>query len=189
MANYSGLVTVDISSFDAFTNEILGNAYDVDFLCGFQCVDLPKLLAGNAGRSAPYWKSGTRGYARDGWLDIDSRNYNIGTLFTPVYNKRDVRVGDIVILDATSTNPYGHVAFATTDWNDNTRNVVLLGQNQVNPSAEVGHPTTMTSVNVSTFLGGFRFKDWNQIEPTNTKYRRGHFKWVLYARKLRSKNK
>lgn len=186
MANYSGLVTVDISSFDAFTNEILGNGYDVDFLYGFQCVDLPKLLAGNAGRSNPYWKSGNLGYARDGWLDIDSRNYNMAVYFTPVYNKRDVRKGDIVVLDATTSNPYGHVAFATTDWNNSITYAPLLGQNQVNPNPTTGHVTTITSVNISTFLGGFRFKDWNQQPANNGIYRKGNFPWVLYFRKLRN---
>lgn len=187
MANYQGLVQVDITSFDAFLNEVNGNGYDVDYLYGYQCVDLPKLLAGNAGRTSPYWKSGSSGYAREGWTDVDSRNYNAGTLFIPIYNKRDIKRGDIVILNATASNPYGHVAFATTDWNNSTSSAPLLGQNQVDPSASVGHPTTITNVNVSTFLGGFRFKAWNQSPPLNYKYPKGHFPWVLYARKLRSK--
>lgn len=190
MANYSGLVPVDISSFSAFANEIIGNAYDVDGLFGYQCVDLPKLLTGNAGRSLPYWKSGNSGYAREGWTDTTSREYNKGNLFTLVYNKEDVRVGDVVILDQTNTNPYGHVAFATTDWNANTTYAILLGQNQEHASASQGYKTTLTNVNVTTFLGAFRFIAWQPTPPTPTVVtRKGSFKWVLYARKIRNQHK
>lgn len=189
MANYSGLVPVDITSFQAFQNATLGNGYNVDYLFGFQCVDLPKLLTGNAGRTSPYWKSGNSGYAREGWTDITSREYNKGNLFTLVYNKADIKAGDIVILNATNSNPYGHVAFATTDWNANTTSAILLGQNQVNPDPDYGHVTTLTNVNVTTFLGGFRFNAWQPTPPTPTPtYRKSHFKWVLYARKIRNKN-
>lgn len=187
MANYSGLVPVNISSFSAFANEIIDNAYDVDLLNGYQCVDLAKLLTGNAGRTSPYWKSGSSGYAREGWLDTTSREYNKGTLFTLVYNKEDVRTGDLVVLDETTTNPYGHIAFATTNWNSSTTTAPLLGQNQEHPSPTIGYKTTITNVNVSTFLGAFRFIDWQSrptVNPTKT-----HFKWSIYARKLRDRRR
>lgn len=187
MANYSGLVTVDITTFNNFKNEILHNGYDVDLVNGYQCVDLPKLLTGNAGRSSPYWKSGNSGYAREGWTDLTSREYNKGNLFTLVYNKEDVKAGDLVVLDETTSNPYGHIAFATTTWNANTTSADLLGQNQVNPNPTTGHPTTITNVNVTTFLGAFRFIAWQSTPPTPTpSARKNHFKWALYARKIRN---
>lgn len=181
------LVPVDISSYDAFRNAIMGNGYDVDGLYGYQCVDLAKLLAGNAGRPNPYWKSQPDGYAYEGWTNTASREYNAGTLFTLVYNKGEVRRGDLVVLSNTSSNPYGHIAFADSDWDSSTTSAYLVGQNQVNPSATVGHVTTLTNVNVTTFLGAFRFIAWQQIPVVTKPVKKRRFPWVVYANKLRSK--
>lgn len=187
MANYSGLVTVDISSYDAFRNAIIGNGYDVDGVNGFQCVDLAKLLAGNAGRPFPYWLSQPDGYAYEGWTNTASREYNAADYFTLVYEKADVKRGDLVVLNNTTSNPYGHIAFADSDWDASTNLAYLVGQNQVNPSASVGHITTVTAVVVTTFLGAFRFNAWQQTPAPQKKKKREGFKWVLYANKLRSK--
>lgn len=187
MANYTGLVTVDISSYAAFRSAVLGNGYDVDGVFGYQCVDMAKLLAGNAGRSAPYWESQPDGYAYEGWTNQASREYNVADYFTLVYNKADVRAGDLVVLENTTANPYGHIAFANTDWNADTLTAELLGQNQENPSPTVGYQNTLTTVNVTTFLGAFRFNAWN-TQPTPLVTHRSHFPWVLYARKLRENN-
>lgn len=183
------LTPVPITSYDAFRNAIMGNGYDVDGLYGYQCVDLAKLLAGNAGRPRPYWLSQPDGYAYEGWTNVSSRNYNAGDLFTLVYNKADVRRGDLVVLNNTSTNPYGHIAFADSDWNALTNSAYLVGQNQENPSPTVGHITTRTKVNVSTFLGAFRFIAWQQPTPTvlEKQVSRRKFPWAVYANKLRSR--
>lgn len=188
MAHYTGLVTVDISSFPAFRSAVLGNGYNVDGVYGEQCVDMAKLLAGNAGRLSPYWKSEPDGYAYEGWTNLTSREYNANTYFDLVYNKEDVKEGDLVVLNNTSSNPYGHIAFANTNWDANTTEAVLLGQNQENPSATQGYLNTLTTVNVTTFLGAFRFKAWNVTPPTPTPTTRSNFPWVLYARKLRNRN-
>lgn len=180
------LTPVNITSYEAFKANVLGNGYDVDGVYGYQCVDMAKLLAGNAGRPSPYWLSQPDGYAYEGWTNEASRNYNAGDLFTFVYNKADVRKGDLVILNNTTSNPYGHIAFADSDWDANTTSAVLLGQNQVDPNPTYGHVNTLTSVNVTTFLGGFRFIAWQQPTPTPTTRKQG-FKWVLYSRKLNDK--
>lgn len=163
------LVTVDISSYDNFKADVLGNGYDVDDLYGYQCVDMAKLLAGNAGRPSPYWKSGLSGYAREGWIDEDSRLYNANQYFTLVYNKNFVKKGDLVVLNATSSNPYGHIAFADSDWDSSTTSAILLGQNQVDPNETTGHVNTLTNVNVTTFLGAFRFIAWSEPVPVKRK--------------------
>jgi hypothetical protein len=185
------LTPVNISSYTAFKNAIMGNGYDVDEVNGYQCVDLAKLLAGNAGRAYPYWKSEPDGYAYEGWTNTSSREYNKGNLFTLVYNKSDVKTGDLVVLNNTSSNPYGHIAFADSDWDSSTTSAYLVGQNQENPSPTQGHVTTRTLVNVTTFLGAFRFIAWQEPTPPTpsrggARGRRG-FKWVLYANKLRNK--
>ena len=190
MAHYTGLTTVNISSFENFKNAILGNGYDVDGVYGEQCVDLAKLLAGNAGRTSPYWKSNPDGYAYEGWTNTSSRDYNAGSLFTLVYNKADVKIGDLVVLSNTTSNPYGHIAFATTNWDSNTSSADLLGQNQVNPSATVGHETTITNVNVTTFLGAFRFIAWQPSPPTPSytgTIRTHKFNWPVFTKNIRNR--
>lgn len=187
MAHYTGLTPVNISSYQAFKNDVLGNGYDVDGVFGEQCVDMAKLLAGNAGRPSPYWLSQPDGYAYQGWTNQASREYNVADYFTLVFNKGDVKQGDLVVLNNTTSNPYGHIAFADTDWDASTTSAVLLGQNQVNASATVGYPNTLTTVDVTTFLGAFRFTAWNQPVPPSSK-KKGSFPWVLYANKLRKRN-
>ncbi len=179
------LVPVDISSYDAFRANVLGNGYNVDGVFGYQCVDMAKLLAGNAGRPSPYWLSQPDGYAREGWTDSVSRAYNASNYFTLVYNKADIKRGDLVVLNATTSNPYGHIAFADTNWDANTVSAILLGQNQVDPNPTIGHVNTLTEINVTTFLGAFRFNAWQQPVPPTPSEKKENFKWVLYARKLR----
>lgn len=181
------LTPVNISSYDAFKNDVLGRGFDVDGVYGYQCVDMAKLLAGNAGRPSPYWLSQPDGYAYEGWTNTASRAYNAADYFTLVYNKADVRRGDLVVLNNTTSNPYGHIAFADSDWNANTTSAILLGQNQENPNPTTGHVNTLTAVNVTTFLGAFRFNAWHQpVPPTpGSAHAKTHFKWVLYTRKLK----
>ena len=163
------LVTGDLSSYNAFRAATLGNGYDVDGVFGYQCVDMAKLLAGNAGRDYPYWKSNPDGYAYEGWTNTASRAYNVANYFSLVFNKADVKTGDLVVLRNTTSNPYGHIAFADSNWNANTTSATLLGQNQVNPNPTTGHVNTLTVVDVTTFLGAFRFNDWNTpVPPTPT---------------------
>ena len=180
------LSPVNITSYEAFKAEVLGRGFDVDGVYGYQCVDMAKLLAGNAGRPSPYWKSGLTGYAREGWTDPDSRAYNQQEYFDLVYNKAYVKKGDLVVLDQTSSNPYGHIAFADSDWDASTTSAVLLGQNQVDPSATHGHVNTLTNVNVTTFLGAFRFKAWQQPTPTPTREKK-RFPFYLYRKNLQLK--
>ena len=179
------LVTVDISSYNAFKAAVLGNGYDVDGVYGYQCVDMAKLLAGNAGRTSPYWKSDPDGYAYEGWTVDSNRQYNAADYFTLVTSKADVRRGDLVVLMSTTSNPYGHIAFADSNWDASTTSALLLGQNQVDPNPTTGHVNTLTVVNITTFLGAFRFKRWQGFKHYIPE--RQKFPWVLYARKLRDK--
>lgn len=185
MPIYSGLVSVPIGSYADFKDAVLGNGYNVDGVYGCQCVDMAKLLAGNAGRQSPYWKSDPDGYAYEGWTNLTNRSYNQAIYFDLVFNKADVRQGDLVVLNNTTSNPYGHIAFADTDWNANTTSAILLGQNQENPNPTTGHINTLTNVNVTTFLGAFRFTAWHQPTPPIQRSRR--FPWFIYYRRLREK--
>ena len=181
------LVIVDVSSYEAFKNATLGNGYDVTSPYGYQCTELPKELTGSAGRTSPYWMSGT-GNAYEAWSDATSRAYNKGDMFTLVYTKGEVRKGDIVVLDKGrfTGDTTGHVAFADSDWNANTTSAVLLGQNQVDPNPTTGHVTTLTNMSVTKFLGAFRFRAWQQPTPTNQKKKK-RYPWAVFGNEIRNR--
>lgn len=178
------LVTLDITSYDSFRSATLGNGYNVDNAHGFQCWDLGAELWGNTGNySYPYLSTGNTGYAYGIWL---AREVNAGNDFTLIYNVEDVKRGDMIVLDRGrfAGDDSGHNGFADEDYNG-TNTIQMLGQNQENPNPTTGHVTTIDSMNITKFLGAFRYKAWNETPPTPPITRsKGSFKWVLYARKL-----
>ena len=188
------LVEVDISSFDAFKNATLGNGYDIDGYYGYQCWDYGALLWGNIGRyghqgtpyNYPYLSTGGTGYAYGIWL---ARTGNATDQFELIFNLSDVKKGDLVILDKGRFvgDTSGHDAYADEDYNG-TNTLRLLGQNQENPSATVGHVVTLDNMDVSKFLGAFRFKQWiaPPPPPPPVQRKKSKFPWVLYANKLRN---
>lgn len=183
------LVSVPTGTYEVFKAATLGNYYDIDGVFGAQCVDLGKLLWGNIGYPLPYLKTGPEGYAYEIWTV--SREWNAGTDFTLIYNLSDVKKGDMIIIGPTSVNGgAGHNAFADEDYTGGNT-MLLLGQNQVDPSPTVGHATTLTRLNVSAFLGAFRYKVWDgsSPEPSDPGYpvtrAKGDFPWFIYARKRR----
>ena len=191
------LVNVDITSYNAFKTATIDNGYNVDGLNGYQAEDLAMLLAGNAGRTAPYWKcndgSDTNPYFS--WSVDSNKTYNVADYFELVYNRDDVQRGDIVILENLVGYSKGHLGFADNNWGSSTTTAFILGQNQEDVSYTVGDIVTLKLLNVSSFVGGFRFKAWNSTPPTppptpptpvpETAYKR--FNWALISRKLREK--
>ena len=96
-----------------------------------------------------------------------SRTVNAGSSFTLITSMSDLKRGDVIVLGASLISDVGHIAFCDTDYNDtvaSTQRMDLLGQNQVNPSPTVGHIPTVTNLDISAFLGAFRYNEW--IEPT-----------------------
>lgn len=185
------LVEVSISSFDSFKDATIGNGYDIDGNFGFQCWDYGALLWGNIGRyghegqpyAYPYLQTGALGYAYEIWTD--SRIQNAGFQFTLIERLQDVKRGDMVILDKGrfAGDVSGHNAFADEDYNGTTT-MLLLGQNQENPNPTTGHVVTSDQMNVTKFLGAFRFKAWNR-QPPHYATRHGKFPFYLYANKWR----
>ena len=146
-AQYNGYQTVPISSYDAFRSATFGNGYDVDNAYGNQCWDGAALLWHQVGLTL---QTGNR-EARGCWNL--KRNENASDKFELIYNKEDIRRGDIVVLDI---GDYGHIAFADADYSGNT--LSLYGQNQ-------NYIEKFDSYNFSlnTFLGAFRYKGWDSI--------------------------
>ena len=187
------LVQVDISSYDAFRAATMGNGYDIDGSYGYQCWDYGALLWGNIGRyghpgvpySYPYLSTGGTGYAYGIW---SARTQNAAGEFDLVFNLADVKRGDLVILDRGrfQGDVSGHDAYADEDY-DGSGYMWLVGQNQTNPSATVGHVVTRNRMSVAKFLGAFRYKRWESTPPTPptvVKKKKG-YPWAIYGQELR----
>lgn len=188
------LLPIDITSYNSFRTDALNRAsqglgYNVDDWLGYQCWDLSAELWMHISEfeDGQLWpKTGTNLYASECWSQ--SRVANAGSSFTLIYNLSNVKRGDVIVIDSSAISATGHIAFADEDYNGTTT-MNLLGQNQVNPSPTVGHIPTVTNLDVSTFLGAFRYKAWNSTPPHPPRsVRHSNFPWVLYTRKLRGLN-
>lgn len=188
------LVEVPIDTYDNFRNATMGNGYDIDGYYGYQCWDYGALLWGNIGRyghegtqyAYPYLQTGPEGYAYEIWTQ--SRIVNAGNQFDLINNLSDVKRGDLVILDKGRFvgDVSGHDAYADEDYNGSTT-MWLVGQNQESPSATVGHVVTRDQMDVSKFLGAFRYKKWITPPPPPPVHiqTKSKFPFVLYANKWR----
>lgn len=180
------LEIVPTNSYDAFRGVVLGRGFNVDDAYGYQCWDLGATLWGNVGGyTYPYLSTNNTGYAYGIWV---ARVVNAGTKFELIYNLSDVKKGDMVVLNKGrfAGDESGHNAFADEDYNG-TNTMWLVGQNQENPNPTTGHITTRNQMDVSLFMGAFRYKDWNVTPPTPTQKRKRRFPWFIYARQHRAR--
>lgn len=171
---------------DALIRAMDGLGYNVDDTYGYQCWDLAAELWQNIGFGGGYPQTGPNSYAMECWTV--SRDINKGDKFYLITRKSDLKIGDVIVLGVSSISDTGHIAFCDENYNG-TDNMDLLGQNQVNPNLTTGHIPTVTNIDISAFLGAFRYKEWNDapVPPSPTSSRRSKFPWVLYARKLRNR--
>lgn len=184
MAYYYGPTTVDISSYSAFKNAVIGNGWDFDGY-GAQCVCAFELLNYNLGYPSPYAWAGPLGYSYEMWTDTVARTRNASDKYDLIYNISDVQVGDMIVFDNTVGGGYGHNAFADEVYNGQTY-IQCLGQNQYGPYFPTGGACfNVYGISTSAFLGAFRLKQWHQT-PGPTPTARGKFPWFLIARKLRN---
>lgn len=162
------LQPINISSYRAFRTDALlrasqGLGYDVDNYYGYQCWDLAAELWMNIPEfgSGQLWpKTGPNSYAEECWTV--SKDINSGNSFTQITDKTQLKVGDVVVIGPSPISLTGHIAFCDEDYSSD--DMMLLGQNQVNPSLTLGHIPTVTQINISAFLGAFRYNAW--AEPT-----------------------
>ena len=184
MAHYNGYVSLPTGTYNDFKNAVNGNSYEADGVAGCQCVDLIKELNYNLGFSSPYYDTGGTGYAWGGWTNTSARNFNAGTAYTLIYDKAQIKQGDVIVMNATPSNPAGHICLANEDYNG-TDFLSCLGQNQGGAPAPGGGTTVnINTLGLNDFLGAFRLIAWQPPEPEEEKKR---FPWVLYARKLRER--
>ena len=179
------LLPVNISSYDSFRTDVLLRAsqslgYDVDGAYGYQCWDLSAELWMNAPEfqnQGLYPKTGTNGYASECWTE--SKTINAGSSFLLINNINEIKRGDCIVLGSSAISQTGHIAFADEDYNGTT-SMILLGQNQVNPNLTTGHIPTLTNLNISAFLGAFRFKAWIKPKP-EPKRKKSGYKFNIYG--------
>lgn len=187
---YTGYVTVDVSSYEAFRSATLGNGYDVDGSYGDQCWDFAALFYYNAFNVRGYPLTGN-GNAYGCWTINADANTLDG--LTQVTNISDIKRGDLIVLNygRYSWDTTGHIAFADEDYDGTT--MTLLGQNQVtadNPFKVEGYPVTATSQSISAFLGGWRYDKWSGGTPTPTPTsakKKHHFPWAVFGTQVRNR--
>lgn len=182
------LLPINTSSYDTFRSDALtragqGLGYDVSGYYGYQCWDLAAELWMNLSEFAGhglYPQTGPNYAAAECWTV--SRTQNAGNSFDLIYDLREVKRGDVIVLGASAISDVGHIAFADSDYNiivESTGRMDLLGQNQVNPSLYYGHIPTVTNLSVTAFLGAFRYKGWEQPEPETPTETKKHFPWPV----------
>ena len=179
------LLPINISSYDGFRGDALARAglglgYDVDGWYGYQCWDLAAELWMNIPefQNSGLWPhTGPNLAAEECWTV--SKYENAGNSFDLIWQFEDVKRGDVVVIGSSPISSVGHIAFADEDYHHSPY-MDLLGQNQVNPSAQYGHIPTITTVNVGTyFLGAFRFRDWGPPTPVVTTQYKKSFPWPV----------
>lgn len=169
--SYSDYTKVNVDSYQSFRNSVLGNYYNTDGDHGAQCWDGANILWLRAiGRGL---QTGN-GYANGCWNL--RRTQNAGTEFELITNISSVQRGDVVVF--SEAQPTGHIAFADENYNGSGK-LSVLGQNQTNRSKVTSYdsdggcwegPFTVSSWNVSSFLGAFRYKGWNNDKITFDTY-------------------
>lgn len=192
MAKYTGYVDIPHSTYDEWRNSTLGNGYDIDGAYGCQCWDFASEFWRNVGFPAGYpLISASSAYTmwNRRWENI---SYNGTIYFTLINDLNDVKRGDVCVYNYFSSNPYGHVGFADQDYatwhaaNPGSYEFPILSENNGGtPDPAGGAYVNVHGYDTRLFLGAFRYVNWVQPTPTPTT-RKSHFKWVLYARKLRN---
>lgn len=181
-----GYEDVAHATYDEWRSNTIGKEYDLDGSYGCQCWDYASLFWRNVGFGTGYPLTGPNHYASECWTV--NRENNKGEVFDLIYNKNEIKRGDIIVMNGNTSNPPGHITFADEDYNG-TNNLWCVGQNQGGtPSPGGGTAVTRNNLGLEDFLGVFRYKPWHTTPPTPTPTgRRSNFPWVLYARRLNNK--
>lgn len=188
MAIHYGYVTIPHSTYAEWKANTLGEAYDADYT-SCECWDYTAEFWWNVGfpTNYPITQPGGNGQAWMCWTYSKDVNkaYDGTTYFDLIYNLSEVKQGDVVVLNGTTQNPAGHIAFADEDY-DGSGWLWCIGQNQGGtPLPGGGTAVTRNHLGMGDFLGAFRYRGWEVTPPTPTTST-SNFKWVLYAKKLRN---
>lgn len=173
---------LDISSYQAFREQVLDNYIDMDNYAGAQCWD---------GVDAVYEKLGyyliTRpegnGSAYMCWTISKDANTHPPTL-TQVTRIEDLKRGDMIVFNRNVgwVGADGHIAFADEDYTDGLLSIKCLGQNQYGgtPVPSGGSAFNISEISLLGFLGAFRYDEWQQpTPPPKPTVKKRKFPWVV----------
>lgn len=180
---YNGYQTLPVDSYDNWKAAVNGNGYDADASFGDQCWDLCAEFWHNLGYPNGYPVTAGTGAAYGCW---DGRVLNAGNQFDLIYDKTQIKRGDVIVYDQFPANPYGHIGFADQDYQGSDNINILSQNNGGTPYAQGGSFTNVANYTLAYFRGAFRLKAWHQ-QPTPSTTSTHRFPWVLYARKLNNK--
>ena len=192
MAYYTGYVTLPVDSYASWKAATNGNGFNFDNTYGCQCYDLAVEFWWNIGFPQGYPLI-TQSSAYTMWNNrLANATYNGVTYFDLIYNLADVKQGDVMVYNGTTSNPYGHVGFADRDysgWDPTDYEFPILSENNGGtPDPQGGAYTNVHGYDTRLFLGAFRLRSWHGtpvgISHVTSKQK---FPFVLYARHLRDK--
>lgn len=196
MAKYTGYVTIPHNTYDVWRANTLNNGYDVDLSYGCQCWDFAAEFWYNVGFPQGYpLIMNSSAYTM--WA-LRNQNISYGGIvyFDLITNLADVQRGDIIVYNQFPANPYGHVGFADEDYDTwssahpgDYEFPILSENNQGTPDPQGGAYANIHGYDTRLFLGAFRYREWHTTPPTPPIVTRGKFNWVLYANKLRNRNR
>lgn len=148
-------------TFQEFKDYVIGKCWNVDSAYGAQCWDLMSLHAMNYTNDGRTFSTCGTGAARGMW---DCRDINAGTEYDQVFDKTNIKTGDIVV---TGDGTWGHTCEAAGPYNNGY--VACLGQNQGGSSCPGGGSSAnIINLKLDSFLGAFRPKTYKEPEPTPT---------------------
>ena len=192
MAYYTGYVTLPVDSYASWKAATNGNGFNFDNTYGCQCYDLAVEFWWNVGFPQGYPLI-TQSSAYTMWNNrLANASYNGVTYFDLIYNLADVKQGDVMVFNATTSNPYGHVGFADRDysgWDPTDYEFPILSENNGGtPDPQGGAYTNVHGYDTRLFLGAFRLRSWHST-PVGIPHvaSKQKFPFVLYARHLRDK--
>lgn len=194
MAKYTGYVDVGHATYAEWKANTNGNGYDIDGSYGCQCWDFASLFWRNIGFPIGYPHI-TSSSAYTMWALRDQNiSYNGTQYFDLIYNLSDVKQGDIIVFNYNSYNQWGHVGFADQDYATWTPDPsqpyefpILSENNGGTPDPSGGAYVNVHGYDIRLFLGAFRYRGWETTPPTPPSIGRSKFPFVLYAKKLRSR--
>lgn len=150
--------TLDISSPQAFANQVLGQCIDVDGYAGSQCWDeMAAFFINYTGHTLYTCGTGAaKGTIADGcWQQ------NAGDQFTMIWDPTQIQPGDIAVY---STGQWGHIGMAMGYYNNGY--FALLGQNQGGaPCPGGGAAGNIINLSTHDFIGAFRPNIYIAPEP------------------------
>ena len=172
MAQYNGYRIVNHNSYEAFKDATINSGWNVDYSYGNQCWDLCSLCYYQYGDTL---YTGPQQRAKECWTVSKTRNEQ--NPFYAVEGKENIKRGDIIVLDGTSSHPTGHICFADEDYNG-TNDLRTFGQT---PSLHgINGNASVDVMSINLFLGIFRNRDWYvpppPPEPTEKKRK---FPWAI----------